>query len=181
MSDPANRGPRDSAILADPQATLLVDLSRRYRSALWGFFEKRVRERSDLEDLVQEVFARLARRSDLGAIEQIEGYLFQTAANLLRDRARRLAVRGGDPESFEEPAEQHEDITPERVLQGKETLERVILALHELPERTRAVFILHRFEELRYQEIARRLGISMSTVEKHMMKAIAHITRRLGQ
>ena len=159
---------------------LLLALSQRYRAPLRGFFDKRVRAKADVEDLVQEVFVRLAQRDDLGSIEQIEGYLFQVAANLLRDRGRREAVRGTgsvDPSTVSE--ESVEVITPERVLQGTEVLDRVIDALHQLPERTRTVFVLQRFEDLSYLQIARRLGLSVSSVEKHMMKAMAHIKRRV--
>src|SRR4051812_36637589 len=101
---------------SDKQAALLRSLSLRYRAPLWGFFEKRVRgiAPADIEDLVQEVFLRLAQRADLGEIGQIEGYLFQTAANLMKDRARRQAVR--EPLSTEaEFSQDHEDIGPERV------------------------------------------------------------------
>lgn len=164
------------------RASLLAALSQRYRAPLRGFFEKRLRARTDVDDLVQEVFVRLAQRTDLVAIGQIEGYLFQTAANLLRDRGRRDAVRrGADAQWPQEERESHEGITPERVLQGRETLDGVVAALHELPERTRTVFVLHRFEEMRYPQIARHLGLSLSTVEKHMMKAMAHIKRRLDR
>jgi RNA polymerase sigma factor (sigma-70 family) len=167
--------------LGDERAILLRALALRYRKPLWGFFEKRIQGLgpADTEDLVQEVFVRLAQRADLAAVTQIEGYLFQTAANLLRDRARRAAVRGPVCRDAEFSGDD-EVITPERVLQGKETLERAIAALHELPERTRMVFVLHRFEELSYAEISQRARISPSAVEKHMMKAMAHLKRRLA-
>src|SRR5688572_29256001 len=71
---------------------LLVDLDRRYRLSLVNYFEKRIREAYDIDDLVQEVFIRLARRAELSDIKQIEGYVFQTAANVMRDRARRRAT-----------------------------------------------------------------------------------------
>ena len=58
-----------------------------------------------------------------------------------------------------------------------ELLQRALL---ELPERTRAIFVLQRFEGLKYKEIADRLGISASSVEKHMMSAIKHIFQRMG-
>ena len=54
-------------------------------------------------------------------------------------------------------------------------------ALHELPERTRVVFALHRFEEMSYAQIARRLQVSVSAIEKHMIKALAHLARRGSQ
>lgn len=172
-------GSNESAV---DEAAVLEALSRAYRSPLTSFFRKRIADRSDVDDLVQEVFVRLARRGDLSRIQQIEGYLFQTAASILRDRVRRRAVRRYDVhEPFDERAHAGEFFSPERVLQGRQEVAEVVAALHELPERTRAIFALHRFEELAYGEIARRLGISVSAVEKHMMKAIAHLSRRLGR
>jgi RNA polymerase sigma-70 factor (ECF subfamily) len=73
-----------------------------------------------------------------------------------------------------------EELSPERVLLGKEKVVALKNALNELPERTRNVFLLHRFEEFKYREIAQQLGISMSSVEKHMMDAIKHLAHRLG-
>src|SRR4051794_40147916 len=72
---------------------LLAELDRRYRRPLVHFFEKRIRESYDVDDLVQEVFIRLARRSSFQDIEYVDGYVFQTAANVIRDRVRRQVVR----------------------------------------------------------------------------------------
>jgi RNA polymerase sigma-70 factor (ECF subfamily) len=66
-------------------------------------------------------------------------------------------------------------LTPERILLGKEACERILVALRELPTRVRAVFVLARFEELKAPEIANRLGVSISTVEKDMRRAVAHL------
>lgn len=160
----------------------LEALAVAYRPALKRFFEKRVLEHADVDDLVQEVFVRLSRRSALDAIENVQGYLFETAANVLRDRIRRRAVRhAGDHVEYDEAVHTVEEFSPERVLLGKQMLADVVSAIQELPERTRTVFVLQRFEELSYGEIAKRLGISVSAVEKHMMKAIAHLAERRGR
>jgi RNA polymerase sigma-70 factor (ECF subfamily) len=51
--------------------------------------------------------------------------------------------------------------------------------LLELPERTRTIFVLRRMEGLRYQDIAQRLGISLSLVEKQMARAVAYLSQRM--
>lgn len=56
---------------------------------------------------------------------------------------------------------------------------RALAALNELPERTRRVFVLVRFEEMSYKLVAQRLGVSVSAVEKHVMKALRHLNARL--
>jgi RNA polymerase sigma-70 factor (ECF subfamily) len=72
------------------------------------------------------------------------------------------------------------DFSPERVLLGKEALVRATAVLLELPERTRMVFVMRRLEGMRYLDIAARLGISVSAVEKHMTRAMAHLVSRMG-
>jgi RNA polymerase sigma-70 factor (ECF subfamily) len=172
------KGKGARAMPASQQQRQLESLARAYAPALKRYFEKRILEQADADDLVQEVFARLARRAELAAIDKVQGYLFETAANVLRDRIRRRAVRqAGAHIEYDDVAHGREEFTPERVLLGKAMLADLARAIEALPERTRTVFVLHRFEELSYAEIARRLGVSESAVEKHMMKAIAHLTK----
>jgi RNA polymerase sigma-70 factor (ECF subfamily) len=70
-------------------------------------------------------------------------------------------------------------LSPERVVLGREGVVRMVTALQELPERTRQVFMLREFEEMRPPVIAARLGVSLSTVEKEMAKAMAHLLVRV--
>ncbi len=160
----------------------LAALSDRYRPGLLRFFERRIRPRADVEDLVQEVFLRLARRSDLDSVEHMQGYLFEVAANVIRDRVRHDQSRaGGRHDEYREERHGLEDFSPERVLMGRQSVGRVTRALYELPERARMAFVLHRFEGMRHPEIARRLGVSVSSVEKYVMQALAHVKRRLEE
>lgn len=157
-------------------------LHRQYSGALRRYFLKRAPAHADADDLVQDVFIRLARRGDVGSIAQIEGYLFQTAANVLTDHARRNAVRCRDAHDAYEDAEHgYEAISPERVLLGRERVRQLLDALDTLPQRTRAIFVLHKFEGLRYADIAARFGVSVSSVEKHMMKALSQVARHMDQ
>lgn len=175
MSDPVQQS------AAPEDRRKLADLSVRYGQAVRRFFSRRLRDGADVEDLTQEVFARLLKRAEIGDIANIEGYLFHTAANLLRERARKAARRPGDA-ALIDPADDNavEDISPERILLGREAYARMVEALQELPERARTIFVLNRFEELSAAQIARRLGVSVSTVEKDMMRAIAHLKARLS-
>lgn len=160
------------------EARQLSDLAVRYRPILARFFQRRISPESDVDDLIQEVFARLARRGDLQRIAQIEGYIFQVAANLIRERAAKRTSQQASQAGFIERAAD-DDFSPERILQGKESIQQVFAALYELPERTRNAFVLHRFEDLKHVEIARQLGIAVSTVEKDIMRAMAHLLKRV--
>jgi len=64
--------------------------------------------------------------------------------------------------------------------EAKQRLERVVAALDELSPQCRRVFVMHKFEGLSHPEIAARIGISRSTVEKHMGTALKHLIKRRG-
>jgi RNA polymerase sigma factor (sigma-70 family) len=171
----------DPAAAGDGEAFLL-DLDRRYRVPLIRYFAKRIREAYDVDDLVQEVFIRLVRQAAIESVQQIDSYVFQTAANVIRDRARRQAARHHrEHDELSESDLPTNDLSPERVLLGAEQLERAVAALEELSESTRQVFVLRRYEGMRHEEIATHLGMSVSGVRFHIEKAKAHLARRLEQ
>lgn len=159
----------------------LESLSLRFRPVLLNFFLRRVKDLAEAEDLAQEVFMRMLRRGNISFLEHARAYLFETASSVLLDRARRRSVRHSEVhERFDAAVHGGEDFPCERVLVGQETLDRAFMALLELPERTRTVFVLRRLESLRYQDIVRRLSISVSAVEKHMVRAVTYLTERMG-
>jgi len=164
-----------AASLAQPAE--IDDLARRLGGPLARYFGARVRGGADVEDLVQEVFLRLARRGEAEAIESLEGYVFVIANSVLTDAFRRdgrRIPRGGASDQLA-PTPDHR--SPERIYLAREEIALVERGLRELPEKTRFVFVLNRYEELTYAQIAGRLGVSVSAVEKHMMRALAHLTR----
>jgi RNA polymerase sigma factor (sigma-70 family) len=158
-----------------------VQLNRRFRPALMAFFMRRLANHAEAEDLTQEVFARLMAMG-AGQLQQPDAYVFQIAANLLRDRGRRQKVR--EDYRFGVLASDGvgvEPIDPDRVLAGRQSLGQVAAALREVPERTRSIFILYRIEQMKKRDIAETYGISTSAVDKHLMKAMAHLWTRLGE
>lgn len=160
---------------------LLDTLAWRYAAPLARFFERRVRNQHDVPDLVQDVFLRLSAIPDPTTIALPENYLFVTAANVLRDKARRDAVRhAGRHDEFDESLLEGSEITPHRVLEGREAIARLRTALLELPERTRDVFVLRAFEECRMNDIAAAIGISRRAAEKHYARALATLSHALG-
>jgi RNA polymerase sigma factor (sigma-70 family) len=155
-------------------------LSLRFRPALIGYFRRRLKDGVEAEDMAQEVFLRMLRRGNVQELEDIRGYLFETASSVLVDRERRGAVRQrSNHESFDPQTHASETLPMERIFIGREALNKASLALLELPERTRTIFILRRLEGMRYAGIASRLGISVSAVEKHMVRAVAHLMARM--
>ena len=158
-------------------------LAHRYYAPLVSFFRKRTRDAQEVQDLVQQVFLRLAQHGDLGAVRNEEGYLFQTASNTLKDHFRNVSVR--DRIIAESRAriqdEDGTDFSTERVLLAREGAELLTQALRDLPERTRDILMLRCFEGLKYGEIARLQGLSVRSIEKHLQRALAHVTKALGR
>ena len=164
------------------------ELGTRFSGPLRAYFLRRIRDRAQAEDLAQEVLLRMIRASDPELIVNPESYVFRAAANLLMDHRRR-ALRNGTlrARSLDETPEGEfigslvEDRSPERVLLGEANLLEVERALDELSELTRHVFILFRLENMMQKDIAALLGIGQSTVEKHVMRAMIHLAKRVGR
>jgi RNA polymerase sigma-70 factor (ECF subfamily) len=174
-------GPATPKALSPPE---LEDLDSRYRRPLLAFFFRRGQTVSEAEDLTQEVFYRVLRLDGRAQIEHLGRLLFATAANLLRDDSRRRRTRGPevplDSETGRAASCAAEDFAADRVLVGKERLAEVLACLDELPPRTRDIFLLFRLERMKQREIARLSGITVSAVEKHVMRATAHLAARFG-
>ena len=161
-----------------------VELNRialRYYDSLVRFFKRRSSSTEDAADLAQDTFVRLSA-VDLGQIRKPASFLFTTALNLLRDRARSSQVRN---EAFSMPAEEAQLVCPaphaERILDGEQRLRALEEALWELSPKCRAVFVLFHFDEMSQREIADRLRISVSMVEKYVKQAVTHCEARLKE
>jgi len=153
---------------------IIEGLVAEYGDALTRFFMRRSFDASDAEEMTNELFFRLVRRLDAQPHDNLQAFLFHAAANLAKDRYRRanarrtfLAARADDDTN------RIEVISPERVLQGKQALNSALGLLDTLDKRSKEMFLLHRVEGLKYAEVAEIYGISVSAVEKHIMKCLA--------
>lgn len=160
----------------------LAALSQRARPALLRYFQRRGLSLSDAEDATQDVFLRLSRRPDVAAAEHGEAYLFETAASVVVDLHRRARSRQeGRHTVYDEDRHAVADHPVDRIVEGRQELQRFLDSLRQLPERTRHVVLLARLERLTHVEIARRLGISVSTVERRLVKGMTHLAARLQE
>jgi len=145
------------------------------------FLSRRLRCLFTARDLAQEVYLRLVRAGGEEAVENPRALLFRIAANLATDHVR---VQGRRAELLQEANallwDQEDEISPERQILARDELVRIGAALALLPERTRRVFYLNRFEGVTQSEIACRLGISRTSVEKHMRRAWARVADARG-
>jgi len=132
-----------------------------HEQALMRYLHRNWRDRDEVVDLRQEVYVRVYEAAARKLPDSPKSFLFATARNLLTDRVRRqriVSITAVD------------ELAPDRWLGGREALARLARALDRLPDRCREVVWLRRVEDLPQKEIARRLGISEKTVEKHIAK-----------
>lgn len=168
-----------------PPEQLRSELGARFQRPLMSFFLRRIKDRSLAEDLTQDVLLKVVRACERGQIARADSYVFKVAINLLRDHRRR-ALRAGPAvflpieEDLDGQLENQlvEAISPERVLLSEESLADVLRSLEELGDMTREIFILFRLENMKQKDIAALYGIGQSTVEKHVVKAVVHLSRR---
>jgi RNA polymerase sigma factor (sigma-70 family) len=164
--------------IADAQSRVLRDWFERYRQSLYCYFLRHTRQRSDAEDLVQDVFVRMSRLDGVASVRNGEAFLFETATNLLKDWARKRKTHGVAVEPQAANCELWDrEPGPERVLQAKAELGEVVQALSGLGEKTRNIFMLRRLEQAKCQEIAELYGISVKAVERHIAIALMHLSR----
>lgn len=152
------------------------------KQSVWTSLHERVRRqsrRSDTDDLLQTALLHLFERG-LDGIDHPEAYVLRTTRNLAIDRARRdsrVRFTSLDDETGAEPVCALPG--PERILLGREQLARVRAAFVALDSRTARIFLLHRLDGLTYSAIAARMMLSVSTVEKSIARALAHLAMAL--
>ena len=151
------------------------------RPALARFFKARLGQHVEVDDLLQDLYLKIQAAPKVD-VREPKAYLYRLAANLMRDRRRsgmRAAARDANWSTIHRGQGDIDDApSAEAIVDARLRLVAVASTLERLPEKTRVVFHLHKFEELSYSEVADRLGVSKSSVEKHMMTALKALTER---
>ena len=150
-----------------------------YGPALRRYFARRA-QAADVDDLVQEVFLMMQSRGATSQIENVEGYLFRTAANVLGQRRRRATWPWGRQQDVDDLDGLADELSPERILIGRETLDAMADALADLPPRCALAFMLFRIEHLPQEVIARRMGVSVRAVQALIQRAGNRIYEQVG-
>jgi RNA polymerase sigma factor (sigma-70 family) len=155
-----------------------------HQGELQAYLMKQLRNAEAAADLTQETFLRYAERTPaaVASIANERSYLYRTAHNLAVDYVRQQSRRRTDltaGEAFSDIADDRPNLEEETA--ARQRLAQISATLAELPELTRKIFILNRLDGLTYAQVAERLSISDSSVQKHLAKALALITRRLRE
>lgn len=130
-------------------------------------------------DLVQEVFARAVGSYQSIRLGNPAAFLTRIARNLLIDRSRRQKRDNVLLFPLEEGRDRPVPPSQSWNIEASDLLRVYEQAVDALPDKTRRVFLMHRVDELSYRQIHQALGISIATVEYHMIKALAQIARRV--
>lgn len=145
---------------------------------LWG----RLGSRDEASDVAQEAYLRLCRQQDLDKLQGKErSYLFKVATNLLKDRHRRRVIRKDSRDRIiEDTVERSTALeTPQHRLEYKQTMASIRKALLAMDPKLRQVFLMRRFHQTPYCEIADTLGVSERTVERRMSQALCLLKNEL--
>src|SRR2546422_1214066 len=159
------------------------------RSRLRNFIRRRVPDPADVEDIVQEVFYELVEANRLlMPIDHVTGWLFRVARNRITDLFRKKK-----PEAFSDAAVEDEDgerlpiedllpspdAGPEALYVRNVLLAALELALDELPEEQRMVFVAHELEGRSFKEMGAETGVSVNTLLSRKRFAVLHLRERL--
>ena len=163
--------------------------SKREQSRLRNFIRRRVPDPRDAEDILQDVFYELVEANRLlMPIEHVTGWLFRVARNRITDLFRKKKPESfSDADAVDEDGEllHFEDLLPspdagpEALYARSVLLDELELALDELPEEQREVFIAHEFEGRSFKQIAADTGVSVNTLLSRKRYAVRHLRERL--
>ncbi|WIO74205.1 RNA polymerase sigma factor [Porticoccaceae bacterium LTM1] len=168
---------------ADKQ--FLEQLYRDHGDALRSFLLGRVRSKTDIDDIVQEVFTRLARKEDLEGRQKVDSrqnraYLFTAANNLIVDMERRKAIRREYcAAKSNDLAGTVYELSPEVEVVAQEQLSTVKAAITALKPTWRTAFILSRFKHMNYKEISVVMSVTERQVEAFVARAVAKLKKTL--
>lgn len=152
--------------------TLFEDVFKSHFKNLHAYACTIVKDDVMAEEMVQNVFYKIwERKAHLSIQTSLTAYLYRAVYNESLNYIKHLKVKTAYQSYATTRMNQHTDNAEKKVLLG-ELEERLRTALQELPEQCRTIFQMSRFEELKYQEIADRLGLSIKTVENQMGKAL---------
>jgi RNA polymerase sigma factor (sigma-70 family) len=175
--------------MALEQDQRISEVVKREQSRLRNFIRRRVPDPLDAEDILQDVFYKLVEANRLlMPIEHVTGWLFRVARNRITDLFRKKR-----PESFSDTTVADEDgevlqiedllpspdAGPEGLYVRNVLLDELELALDELPQEQREVFVAHELEGRSFKELAAETGVSVNTLLSRKRYAVLHLRERL--
>ncbi len=170
---------KSSHIARSLELTSFKSLFKSHFNSLCAFAVSFVHDEDTAKDIVHQTFIKLWEKRDTIDMEKrVKSYLFSTVHNLclnyIRDN-KKFIKNEFEAETYTHPGQ----LNDQDVMEKAELNARINRAIDSLPEKCREVFIMNRFDEMKYQEIADKTGISIKTVEAHISKALKILREQL--
>ena len=168
--------------MGDERRKRLLDQVFMHRAALQKYLRRFTAGGEDIEDLVQEAYVRVCALPEGQVVDSPRALLFRIARNLAVDRARQRRSRATDDVADFEPLNvSSEEAEPDEQVDLRRRFESFCAAVDNLPPLCRRVFVLRKVYQLSHAEIAEALGLSHSTIEKHVAKGLVRCRDRLKE
>ena len=165
-----------------PRAVWLARHVLPHEAALRGWLRPKRGLTLDPDDVIQESYAILAALKSVDHIDNPRAYLFQTAKSLLlRDLRRAKIVSIEAVDDLESLGAVSDEASPEKQVSDRHEMRRLAALIETLPRRCQEVFRLRKIDGESQKAIARRLGLSEKTVEKHVAKAVHRLMDAMGR
>lgn len=150
----------------------IAEWYERYEEPLLGYLAQLTRSVHDAEDIAQEAFLHLWFARSSGPIHNPKAFLFTTASNLVRDKCRLAHTHAMKAAVPLEDVDVTDSSEPSQVVESEQALAQIVKTLEQLRPSTQKAFILDRVELCSHPQIAARMGITVSMVEKHISYAM---------
>ncbi|HWG68714.1 MAG TPA: RNA polymerase sigma factor [Steroidobacteraceae bacterium] len=159
--------------MADARHEWFLNQVFRHRAALYRYLRRFTSGAEDIEDLVQETYVRVYAMPDFQAVDSPRALLFRIAHNMAVERARRQKSQATDRVAdLERLTVYSSDAPADEQIDARRRFESFCAAVDRLPPLCRRVFVLRKVYRLSHDEIAEVLGVSHSTIEKHVAKGL---------
>ena len=166
----------------------LAKLVEQHGVALEKFLARRLDSPEDAAEIAQDAFLRIHRMQEPQQLDNARAFLFQVASNLAIDQLRRRTLHYRFINSEKHLSNDGEPLdinaiaaSPEQIISAREKLDAIYAAVDELPFKVKQAFLLHRKRGLSYNDIARQMDVSVSSVEKYILQALKHCRARLAR
>jgi len=159
--------------MPDSNFNKFKEIFEKYQSDIFNFLNYKTGNIQVAEDILQETFIKLwENRENIKEDLSLKSYLYTIANNMALNYFRHKKIVIKYQVEQQQTEIDHFTDSPDRIYEKKELQSQLMSAIEQLPEKTRIVFMLSRFNKLKYNEIAERLEISIKTVESHIGKAL---------
>ncbi len=181
-----------TAVMPEEKNNHIIQSIKAYGKGLLGFIRRRVKNDADAEDILQDVWYQLSAVVNAEPIEQTGAWLYRVATNKIIDKNRKKSEELFDLNSSDD-TDDNEDVldfraimltegtTPETEYIRNLFWEQLFIALDELPEEQKQVFIWQELDDIPFAEIAEKTGENIQTLVSRKRYAVLHLRKRLKQ